>query len=493
MIRLNQALISLSLAVLLVAAAPVEAPDFDKQIAAAATLVDGGKAEEALALLDAMRAATEFPLERGRIDGLRSFALARANRIPEARDAIEASVAATSAPTMLLLRQLFLLRAFTGDAKAAGDTVLLIAATDAKGLDTLPTEVLTDVVRAAQTDGSRGFELDYALVTAGWSPPDATIGDVDWVRQRLATGLADRDRLEEARPVIAAILNPASLVRLGIDRRFQKLWPEIEARLGPGADIADAAYVSATKARFDEAPTSLVARLGYAEALNIASREPEAIAIADVAKTPEELAKLSNREIWLVNLQAELLADDGKVDAALARLAALNATPPAGRAGMIGTIINEALLAQGLGRTEVALTVADAAEARIPPGSDVARAYLAQARACALADLGRKDEALKAAAPLIDKPDSNDDSHLAAMICLGRLDAAAAAIIRRLGNPEERASMLFMLQPFLLAERPTPRDAEQRTALRALKARPDVKAAFLKAGRDMPAAVSPPR
>ncbi len=491
--RLNQALMSFSLAVLLGAAAPVEAPNFDQQIANAATLVDAGKSEEALALLDAMRAATDFPLERGRIDGLRSFALARANRIPEAREAIEASVAASPAPTMLLLRQLFLLRAFTGDAKAAGDTVLLIAATDPKGLETLPTEVLTDVIRSAQTDGNRGFELDYALVTAGWSPPDATIGDLDWIRQRLATGLADRDRLDEARPVIAAILNPASLVRLGIDRRFQTLWPEIEARLGPGADTADAAYVSAAKARFDKTPASIVARLGYAEALNIASREPEAIAVADVAKTPEELAKLSNREIWLVNLHAELLADDGKIDAALARLAALNATPPAGRAGMIGTIINEALPAQSLGRAEAALTLADAAEAKIPPGSAVAQAYLAQARACALADLGRKDEAAKAAAPLIAKPEANDDSYLAAMICLGRNDAAAAAIVRRLGRIEDRASMLFMLQPFLLAERATPRDAKQRTVLRALKARPEVKAAYLKVGRDMPAAVSPPR
>ena len=486
------------LAALLLAAVPVEAPGFEKQMSVAAGLVDAGKADEALTMLDAMREATQFPLERGQIEGLRSFALARANRIPEARTAIEASVASNPAPSMLLLRQLFLLRAFTGDAKGAGDTLLLIAASDPKALNTLPTELVMDVLRAAQTDTTaenrnRGFELDYAMVTAGWAPADATIGDLDVLRLRLATELVDRDRLDEARPVIAAILNPATLVRIGIDRRFVKVWPEIEARLGPGADIADAAFVGAAKARFDKAPDSLIARLGYAEALNIASREPEAMTVADVAKTPEELARLSDREIWLVNLDAELLGDDGKVDAALARLAALNATPPAGRTGMIGTIISEVLLAQSLGRPEAALGLADAAEAKIPPQSDFGRLYLAQARACALADLGRKAEAVTAAAPLIAAPQSNDDAYLATMICLGRTDAAAAAIIRRLNDPETRSAMLFDLQPFLISARPSPRDVAERAALRALKARPDVKAAYLKAGRDLPAAVAPPR
>ncbi len=484
-------------AALLLAAAPIEAPSIEKQLAAAATLVDANKTGEALAMLDAMLGATDFPVERGQIEGLRSFALARANRIPEARKAIETSVGSSPAPSMLLLRQLFLLRAFDGDPKGAGDTLLLIAATEPKGLNTLPTEVVTDVLRAAQPgsggDRGRAFELDYAMVTAGWSPPDMTLADLDWVRLRLATGLVERDRLDDARPVIAAILSPVVLVRLGIDRRFARLWPEIESRLGPGADIADAAYVSAAKARFDKKPDSLLARLGYAEALNIASREPEALVVADVAKTPEALAALTDREIWLVNLQAELLADAGKGDAALARLAALNATPFAGRPGMIGTIINEVLMAQSLGRPKDALALAEASAAKLPAASEFGQLYVAQARACALTDLDSKAKAAEAAAPLIANPDANDDAYLAAMICLGRMDAAAAAIIKRLADPADRVSMLFDLQPFLLLDRPIARDGKQRAGLRALKARPDVKAAYVRAGRDLPATVAPPR
>lgn len=482
------------LAALLLAAAPIEAPSFERQLATAAGLVDENKTDEALAILDTLRTATDLPLERGQVEGLRSFALARQNRIREARQAIEASIASTPAPSMLLLRQQFLLRVFDGDPKGAGDTLLLIAATDPKGLNTLPTQLVNETVRAAQDDANRGFELDYALVAAGWSPPDATVAELDWVRLRLITGLAGRDRLDDARRVLADVINPVVLVRLGIDRRFAALWPDIEKRLGPGADIADAAFTDAAKQRFDTAPESNIARMGYAEALNVASREPEAIKLLDpAARTADELAKLSDREIWMVNLHAQLLGDAGDVDGALARLAALNATGPNGRPDMIGTIVSEVLLAQSLGRPKLALALAEAASDKLPAASAYGRLYIDQVRTCALADLGRKDEAVAAAAALIATPETNEDAYLAAMICLGRTDAAAAAIIRRLADPVDRTAMLFELQPFLITDRPTPRDVHSRTALRALKARPDVKAAYLKAGRDLPAAVAPPR
>lgn len=492
MIEKLRPLLLAPLTALLLAAAPIEVPSIEKQLSSAAALVDANKSDEALALLDAMLVATDFPIERGQIEGLRSFALARANRIPEARKAIEASVGSSPAPSMLLLRQLFLLRAFNGDPKGAGSALLLIAATNPKGLDTLPTEVINEVVRATRVDNDRAFDLDYALVAAGWSPPDATISELDDLRERLIMALVARNRTDDARPVLAAVLNPAVLLHLGIDQRYAKLWPAIEKQLGPGALTASAAYVTAAKARFDKAPTSLIARLGYAQALNIAAREPEAMVVANAATTPEALAALTDREIWLVNLDAALLGDAGKVDEAMARMAALTASPAAARPGAAATIINEVLLAQSLGRPKAALLLADKADAN-PALNEYARLYLAQVRVCSLAELGKKDESVTAAAPIVAKPEVNDDATLTTWICLGRTEAAAAAIIKRLADPDDRATMLFALQPFLINDRPTPRDVQQRAAMRALKARPDVKAAFLKVGRDLPAAVSPPR
>lgn len=480
-------------ALLLIAAAPVEPAPFARQLANAATLLDAGKTDEALALLDPMLAAAETPGDRGQIEALRSFALARLNRIPEARQAIEIGVASIPAPSLLVLRQLFLLRAFDGDPRGAAETLELIAASDPRGLAQIPSEVVFNVRRGIAKDETRAFNLDYALVTAGWQPADAAIGDTDWLRLKLVTGLAARDRIEDAGPIVEQILSPVVLIHLGIDKRFAPLWPLIEARLGPAADTADAAYVAATKARFDKAPDSLVARLGYASALNIASREAEAITIADVAKTPAELAALSERELGLVDLHATLLGDTGRIDEALARFAALNASPIEGHPGLINTIIDQALFAVSVGRPKAALAAADFADTKAGFANDYGKLYIAQARACALAQLGRADDAAAAAAALLAAPATNDAAYLDAMICLGKLDAAAAAIVRRLGNPETRATMLFALQPFLIADHPKLRGADERAALRTLKGRADVKAAFLKAGRDLPAAVAPPR
>ncbi len=481
------------LACLTIAAAPVAPADFETQLRGAAALYDADHAADALAILDTMLAKVEVPAERGRIQQLRFFVLAKLNRLPEAREAIEVAVANTETPSPMILASLFKIRAFMGDNGPAGDTLLLLAATDPKALNTLPADMVADVMRAAAKDEQRAFELDFALAAADWAPKDATIAEVDWLRVRLVAGLMKRGREDEARVALDKVVNPVNLVRLGIDRRYTALWPQIEKRLGPGADVADAGYVGAAKARFDAAPKSLVARLDYAEALNIASREPEAMAIADVAKTPAELAALSDREIWIVNLHASLLADAGRIDEAMARFTALNASPFEGRPALVNMMINQALLAASVDRPEAALAAADVADSKKGAISEYGKLYLAQARSCAFTELKKPAEAAIAAAPLISKPDGNDDAYLGTMICLGRNDAAAAAIIRRLGSEDARTDMLFALQPFLINRKDLVRDARERETLRTLKARPDVKAAYLKAGRDMPAAVAPPR
>ena len=156
-------------------------------------------------------------------------------------------------------------------------------------------------------------------------------------------------------------------------------------------------------------------------------------------------------------------------------------------------MLNAALLAESVDRPEAALAAVAAAEAGPGGRNDYVKLYLAQVRSCVLQQQGKPAEALTAAASLLAKPGDNDDAYLAAMVCLGRKDAAAKAIIARIDNPDTRLEMLFELQPFLIAERAVVRGARERAGLRALKARPDVRAAFLKWGRDLPAAVSPPR
>lgn len=486
------------LAALLIAAAPTSAPDAapgrDDRLAQAAALLDAGKSDEALAILDPLLAASDLPAEKGQVEGLRSFALARLGKFAEARAAIELAVDAALTPTPLLLRQLFVLRAITGDVNAAAQTLQLVAESNPKWLAELPSELIADVQRAVASDDQRAFDLAYTLVAAGYTPADETVGDGDAVRLQVIAGLAKRDRLEDARPIIAALVNTANIARLAIDRRYQALWPALEARLGPGADVADAAFIAAAEKRLAANPQSIIARAGLAEALNIASKEPAALAqLKDVGTTPDAISRMTNRELWTLNLKAALLNDAGRVDEALALLDAVAALPGEDRPNGLAFRLFAADMAEGAGRHADALARTDTLVAA--DLNSYGKEALASIRTCALARSGKLAEAQKAAATLPAgwTKDGNNRGVQAAHACLGRMDAAAAVLIKRLEMEDSRDDALFELQPFLINDRPNATDRATRAALRALKARPDVKAAFLKWGRDLPAAVAPPR
>lgn len=471
---------------------PGDAAGRAAQLAQAAQLVDDGKPDAALALLDPLLANSDLPAERGQVQTLRSFALARLGRLPEAREAIEFAAGAALNPTPLVLRQLFVLRALGGDVPAAAQTLQLVAVSNAAWLASLPTDLVDDVVRATASDDERHFDLALTLVSAGYAPADHTVGDGEGLKLAVIEGLASRGRLDEAAPVIAALINPVSLVRLAIDRRYQSLWPALEARLGPGADVADAAYVAAAEQQLAKAPDSPIARVGLAEALNIASREPEALArIADLGGTAQALAALPTRALWGMSLKANLLADAGRVDDALAALDGVAALPDNGRGVVLAMRVLAADVAGETGRYDAALARADA----IRDLSDYGAQALAAVRICALARSGRRADAAAAAQALPNgwAKEANNRAVQNALACLGRLDAAAAVLIGRLAADDSRSDALFDLQPFLLADRPGAPGRASRADMRLLKARPDVKAAFAKWGRDLPAAVSPPR
>ena len=486
------------LTALLIAAAPVAGPSDiparENRLAQAAALVDAGKPGEALAVLDLLLSQSDLPADKGQVEGLRSFALARLGKLAEARAAIEVAVDSALNPTPLLLRQLFVLRAVTGDMAGAAQTLQLVAESNPKWLVDLPSDLIGDVQRAAASDEQRAFDLAYTLVAANYAPADETVGDGDVLRLTVIAGLARRDRLDDAKPIIAALVNTANIARLAIDRRYQSLWPGLEARLGPGADTADAVFIAAAEKRLAGNPPSIIARAGVAEALNIASKEPEALErIKDIGVAPEALAKLSNRELWVLNLKARLLDDAGRTADALAVLDAVAALPAEGRSSGLAFRIIAADLAEEAGRHDEALTRAAAAESA--DLNDFGRQALTGIRACALMRSGKTAEAQKAAEALPAgwTKDGNNRAVQAALSCLGRLDVAAGVMIKRLNSEDTRDDALFELQPFLINDRAGAPDRVTKAALRAIKARPDVKAAFMKWGRDLPAAISPPR
>lgn len=481
----------LILALLMMVAAPLAA---QTPLETGLALMREGKAAEALALLDTALGDAELPAERGPVQQLRGFILADMGRLPEARAAMEVAVASNPAPAPALLAVLFKLRAATDDPMAAAETLVLLAAIDENELNGLPTELVGRVRAGLAADEARAFDLDFALVTAGWTGDTGNEGTLDALRMQLIGGLLSRGRADEAKTMLANVQEPEVLLRLGIDRRYASLWPDVEARLGPGARTASAAAVARTKMLFETEPADLAARRNYAQALNLAAREEEALVVAQgAAIDAAQLNTLGDEDLWLIDLEARLLAHVGKYDEALARYAALAASQLEGRPALIGPIIARALFANELDRPDAALAAADFAAARGELASASGRMFIGAARSCALARQGEGAAAEAAAAAVLADLTINPRASLLALMCLERFDAAAGMIVAALADPAQRTGMLWQMQPFLIAERAGATDQKTRAALRRLKARADVRAAYAAAGRDLPAAVSPPR
>ncbi len=179
---------------------------------------------------------------------------------------------------------------------------------------------------------------------------------------------------------------------------------------------------------------------------------------------------MTNRELWTLNLKAALLNDAGRTDEALAVLNSVAGLPAEGRPNTLAFRIIAADMAEEAGRHGDALARVAAADSA--DLNDYGKQALAGIRVCALARSGKIAEAQKIALPAGWTKEGNNRALQAAFSCLGRLDAAAAVLIRRLDDESSRDDALFELQPFLVGDRPNAPDKLTKAALRALKARP---------------------
>lgn len=483
-----------------VRAQPVAGPAL---LAEAQARYEAGDLDAALALADRALAAAELPGERSRPQLLRAFVLARMDRGADALEAIEAAVATDPAPAAAVLLVQFSLQQFNERSADAAQTLLTLLATRG-GADALASRPAAQVWQLRE--GLRGqpdllFEVDFALLAAGWLRGTPEEGDRDGLRGGVIQGLVARDRLEEARALLAEIRSAQTLMLMGIDGRLRTLWPEVEAKLGPRGQPLLEQDVARTRAVFEAAPDDLDARFAHAVALNAANREEEALAVAAGAGLEGgALDGLAPEHFGLVIFEADMLAFLGQADAALARLAALAGSKLDGRPQLLEVAVRRAMLAGELDRPAEALEAVAAAErlaAAIGAGdalSPMGVARLAQARSCALARLGRLEAAGEAAQTLFDAMDNgNATQRRQALICLGRMDEAARAVIAALEDPARALSLLWDLQPFMLSPDRGTLNARYRAAMRALKARSDVAAAFRAAGRDLPVRVRPTR
>jgi hypothetical protein len=333
--------------------------------------------------------------------------------------------------------------------------------------------------RNANADRVRFAE---ALFRIGW-PGGGDSQSGDYVRSILLQDRLAAGDVTAARNYAAGITSLGNTLPLLLGKRY-------DAALPPGADrdallrAAIAQQDTATREALAAAPGDLQLLVERASYLRSIARDQEAIALlqpylADVAAT----ATNGEHGMWVVMEAASALATLGREREALALMDRIAALPLAANPSLIGLRINHLGMLWEAGRYEDVLRSAAALDADAERfSSDFGKTWIAAARVCALASLGRTGEA----APLLERLRGWSEINPAALsnayLCLGDETAAAALMVHRL-EAADPAPAIQALQDYTLggAARGPSAAMQQRTA--ALRDRPEVGGALDRVGR----------
>lgn len=343
---------------------------------------------------------------------------------------------------------------------------------------------LLRAVREADPSGATELRMHEALVSQGYVPPDAIPDDA--IRQEHARLLLARGDIARARERLEPVSDPQTLLRIRIDRRFDAL------RTDPGFeqqfDLVAAVERHIARARESIAanPRLLGPSLELVQSIRLLGRREEALAEVDRilarAQSPEGASLFDDYEDqlnWLLNERSYILYDLDRRDEARTTFGQAIGAGEGGNWN-VSQVINFASNLQAEGRSAEAVDVLRTV-GRASPYGDM---WVAAVRACAGADLS--DAAMRDEAMTFLRAHENDNpaAFTRGLLCTNDLDGAAAAYVRRLGNPEHRESALLALQIYetpavVLSEQ----EAEISRRKAAVRDRPEVRAAIEAVGR----------
>ena len=339
-------------------------------------------------------------------------------------------------------------------------------------------------------DKDRNEDRLIALVRLGYGGE----ADGDYLaRQGIEILLARKD-VAGATELLAHIDEPVVIEDMLILRRFAPLWPALETRAGAGLEKARASVVRVAEMEHAENPDDNQTLASLVNALRHAGRHSEAIALqSKLPATVEEMAAADQDMGWAVNYVALALDEVGRSDEADRLFARLNDAPMSEDHARwrVSMIINRLELLVLNGEFERAAQLIDLTKAWARDrGSPYARQLVRRLHYCTLSGLGRSDEAAKLEPELLAHARDARHATVEGFLCSGNMDRAEALVLQSLDNLGFQTDFVRSLQA-----RPLTSDDPSKWQGRwhELRRRPAIAAAFERFGRDMPAALVPPR
>ena len=260
-----------------------------------------------------------------------------------------------------------------------------------------------------------------------------------------ALSAAARDGRNDIAPqLLSYILSPRSYVDLLTMRKYEPLWPEIEARAGPNLTLVGAENVETTRRRLANAPSERKRFSDAAHALHFNGDFEEAIELADSWREREERGlELEEGDGWALNIQAYAYDSLGQPERADAVFDELAKVDPEENGWVVSFVINRASRLVGHGRWEEGLEAAQ--YARTVPGSTYAEMIVAYNHTCALNRLGRTEEALAELTFMRENRETSVAMLASALLCNGLRDEAAEVLIEGLRNEDTRGNAIETL------------------------------------------------
>lgn len=332
-------------------------------------------------------------------------------------------------------------------------------------------------LRSAGQEELRRRYLAVLADSAYW--PDEPGGSNEGFRQRYALLLADAGEHEKAFELARLLTNPYLLISLSLDPRFRPA-------LGDTPDVRAATerHLAHARTQVDRFPHAIRPVIDVADDLRLLGRPKEALAVLqsiEPAVTGD--ASLQDRDdqaIWWWDAMSRAHHAAGNQDAALAALRTGSAMKE-GNGPNVSLTINLANLQLVSGDPAGAIRTLEAADAPGWDASPYGTMQVVTVRGCANFRQKATANADKDFAYAREHQGDAADAVTDLYLCRGDMDGAAASMIARLKNKDQRLQALQDLSTFEAPPNALPRDPMVK-AMEALRQRPDVQAAAQQAG-----------
>lgn len=372
----------------------------------------------------------------------------------------------------------------------AGDRLRSLAEDHPEALRGVTSDIARGIIQELTEKGEFAARdrLFIALSRADWQPVDRPEMR-DSIAQGAIDALINQKRIDDARALLPRITMPELLASMAMERHYEPLWPQIEARLGPNGGKAIDRFAAARLEAFTRSPADERTLRDAIRAFVLLGRYPEAAEISEQVKVSEGMGEDA---VTSLRYHAQVLAAQGDRGKAVERMRAFAALDVEKTPSAVSGLVGLAELLDENGQAEEALSVARASLAKSRGTlSSWGAGWLRRTEVCALGMLGRRDEANRLADALIARASENEAASIEGLLCVGRANDAAGIAIATLGTAEGASRLADQFQPDEALWAPA--QSRLRALWRPFLARADVRAAFEKSARILPRKLWPLR